>query len=96
MLPKTTKSNTPNNGIESRPSFLRSVSRYSSPDSLPAEVSLSGGVTPRLRGAESRSAGFDRVMVRGSGSDDGRANGGCSGGVATVVDILVACVSVLG
>ena len=46
-----------------------------------------------MRGAESRSAGFDRVMVRGSGSDDGRAKGGC-GGVATVVDIIVACVSV--
>ena len=42
-----------------------------------------------LRGAESRSAGFDRVMVRGSGSDDGRAKGGCKGGgVATVVDII--------
>ena len=47
-----------------------------------------------LRGAESRSAGFDRVMVRGSGSDDGRAKGGCKGGVATVVDII-GCVSVL-
>ena len=44
-----------------------------------------------MRGADSRSAGFDRVMVRGSGSDDGRANGGGIGGgattAATVVDI---------
>ena len=43
-----------------------------------------------MRGADSRSAGFDRVMVRGSGSDDGRANGAGGGGAttaATVVDI---------
>ena len=42
-----------------------------------------------MRGAESRSAGFDRVKVRGSGSDDGRAIAGPGGGEATVaVDIL--------